>query len=122
MTTSAHGLAVKSVRDPVERDDGERILVDRLWPRGVSRQRAHLSDWMRDIAPSDALRRWFGHDPERWQEFRVRYQEELRAQGQTRTLRGLAQRASRHRVTLLFGASDREHNNAVALADMARHL
>src|SRR5450759_5013346 len=71
------GLTIKYVRDPVSPDDGERILVDRLWPRGVPKERAHLSEWRRDLAPSSELRQWFGHDPARWNEFRRRYRHEL---------------------------------------------
>lgn len=118
-TASRHGLQIKSVRDPVAPDDGERILIDRLWPRGVSKQRAHLDAWLRDLAPSHELRRWFGHDPARWSEFRRRYRQELREGGQLEALRELSERARRHRVTLLFGASDREHNDAVVLLELA---
>lgn len=123
MTAPPIGLAVKSVRDPVMRDDGERILVDRLWPRGVSKKRAHLTDWRKGLAPSTELRRWFGHDPERWAGFRTRYRQELRDRGEAETTLGdLAERARHHRVTLLFGAGDREHNDAVALVGFIGRL
>jgi uncharacterized protein YeaO (DUF488 family) len=120
MTRSAridrrHGLAVKKVRDPVSPADGHRVLVDRLWPRGVSKDSARLSEWARDLSPSDELRRWFGHDPARWDEFKQRYRKELDDRAQLSAIRELRDRARREKVTLVFGASDREHNNAVAL-------
>ena len=118
----ATGLAVKSVRDRAQPGDGERILVDRLWPRGVSKNRAHLTEWLRDVAPSTELRRWFAHDPAKWAEFRKRYMRELQENGQIETLRQIGKRSREQKMTLLFGAHDPEHNNAVALADIARHL
>ena len=120
--TYAHGLAAKSVRDPVSPADGQRILIDRLWPRGVSKERAHLSEWLRDLSPSTELRRWFGHDPARWDEFRRRYRQELAARGQLDVLRALRDRSRRERITLLFGASDTEHNDAVALLEFAHEM
>ena len=117
-----HGLAIKYVRDPASRDDGQRILIDRLWPRGVSKERAHLFEWLRDLAPSTELRQWFGHDPARWREFRRRYRRELTARGQLDVLRELRKRARHQRITLVFGASDREHNDAVALLEFAEEL
>jgi uncharacterized protein YeaO (DUF488 family) len=116
---SRSGLATKNVRDPVSPEDGERVLVDRLWPRGVSKERAAVSEWLRDLAPSDELRRWFGHDPSRWDEFRRRYLREISDRGQLEALRSLRHRSRRRRITLVFGARDREHNNAVALAEFA---
>jgi uncharacterized protein YeaO (DUF488 family) len=116
------GLTIKYVRDPVSPDDGERILVDRLWPRGVPKERAHLSEWRRDLAPSSELRQWFGHDPARWNEFRRRYRHELVEHVGLDALRELRDRARRERITLVFGASDREHNDAVALLEFAGDL
>lgn len=121
-TGPAQGLAVKAVRDAAGVEDGRRILVDRLWPRGVSRERARLSEWLRDLAPSTELRIWFGHDPARWDEFSRRYRRELEQRGELQTLRRLRDEARAGRVTLVFGASDREHNNAIALVNMAREL
>jgi uncharacterized protein YeaO (DUF488 family) len=96
--------------------DGARVLIDRLWPRGVSREAAALDQWMKDIAPSDALRRWFGHDPGRWDEFRRRYADELRAHDTlVETLRVLARRGP---LTLVYGARDEAHNDAVVLRDV----
>jgi uncharacterized protein YeaO (DUF488 family) len=97
-------------------DDGYRVLVDRLWPRGVSKQRAALDEWARELAPSDELRRWFNHQPERYPEFRKRYREELRAQSDQ--LQRLRERAKHENVTLLYGARDREHNEAAVLAEV----
>jgi uncharacterized protein YeaO (DUF488 family) len=106
-------LKIKRVYAPRERGDGERILVDRLWPRGLSRRAAAVDRWMKDLGPSHALRKWFGHDPARWAEFRRRYLAELRAH---RVVLDAIVRASRTRaVTLLFGAHDTAHNNAVVL-------
>jgi uncharacterized protein YeaO (DUF488 family) len=118
-TSHAHGLAIKSVRDPVSPDDGSRILVDRLWPRGVSKDRARVSEWLRELAPSHELRRWFGHDPARWDEFRRRYRRELEDTGMLKALRELRDRSHRERITLLFDAHDREHNDAVAMLEFA---
>ena len=106
---------LKSVYAEPEPSDGARILVDRLWPRGMSRERLRLDAWLKELAPSDGLRRWFGHDPEKWQEFRRRYFTELAAsQAAVAELLGSI---GKGRVTLLFAAKDQQHNNAVALRD-----
>jgi uncharacterized protein YeaO (DUF488 family) len=106
-------IAVKRVYEPAAKSDGYRVLVDRIWPRGLKKEDAALDVWMRDVAPSTALRKWFGHDPAHWEGFRHRYASEL---DRHRALwRPLITRAERHRVTLLFGAKDEEHNQAVAL-------
>jgi uncharacterized protein YeaO (DUF488 family) len=98
--------------------DGYRVLIDRIWPRGVTREGAHLDEWARDLAPSGELRRWFGHDPARFEEFRRRYTEELGArQGKLRELR---RRACEGTLTLVYGARDTEHNDAVVLAEVLR--
>jgi uncharacterized protein YeaO (DUF488 family) len=104
---------VRRVYDPPREEDGLRVLVDRLWPRGLSKEAARVDLWLKDIAPSDALRKWYGHEPSRWDEFRRRYFAELEAHRER--LEELRQQARRGRVTLLFGARDEEHNNAVAL-------
>jgi uncharacterized protein YeaO (DUF488 family) len=110
---SADRIRLKRVYDPPARGDGTRVLVDRLWPRGLSKEAAHVDRWMRDIAPSAELRRWFGHDPGRWDEFRRRYAAELAGHADlVRELRALARRGP---VTLVFGARDTEHNDAVVL-------
>ena len=106
---------VKRVYELASPEDGARILVDRLWPRGVSKIKAKMHLWLQDVAPSDALRKWFAHDPRKWEVFRRRYKIELKTKSEIfETLKGLEQK---HRmVTLLFAASDLHHNNAIALA------
>jgi uncharacterized protein YeaO (DUF488 family) len=103
---------IKRIYEPAAPSDGARILVDRLWPRGVSKSKAHLDDWMKDIAPSPRLRQWFGHRPERFAEFKKRYVKELSGNPDVAELRGLGRRA---RVTLLYGARDPQVNHAVVL-------
>ncbi len=111
-------VKVKRIYDAAEAGDGYRVLIDRIWPRGVSRERAQVDEWARDLAPSTELRRWFAHDPSRFAEFRARYREELCSQSDR--LQGLRGRAATRPVTILFSARDREHNNAVVLAELLR--
>ena len=106
---------VKRVYEPPEASDGTRVLVDRIWPRGLTKEHASVDVWLKDIAPSTVLRTWFGHDPKRWREFHARYFEELQANHAA--VEHLAGIVSAGKVTLLFGAHDTERNNAVALAD-----
>jgi uncharacterized protein YeaO (DUF488 family) len=106
-------IRVKRVYEPPSAEDGRRYLVERLWPRGLRKDALPLDGWLREVAPSDALRRWFGHDPARWEEFRRRYAAELDARPDT--WRPLLEAARQGPVTLLFSARDTEHNNAVAL-------
>jgi uncharacterized protein YeaO (DUF488 family) len=113
-------LKIKRVYDLPERGDGQRILVDRLWPRGLSRRAAAIDEWMKDLGPSHELRTWFGHDLGRWSEFRRRYLAELRTRRDT--LAALARKANRGPVTLLFGARDPEHNQAVVLKGAIERL
>jgi uncharacterized protein YeaO (DUF488 family) len=108
-------VRIKRIYDPTEPDDGQRILVDRLWPRGVSRERAALDLWLPDVAPSSALRKWFGHADERWDEFKARYQEELRENPHLLTLLGLADDGP---LTLIYGAKNEAHNQAVVLSEI----
>ena len=109
-------LRLKRAYEPVEPGDGVRILVDRLWPRGVSKEDAALEDWMKDIAPSTELRQWFGHDPGRWVDFQRRYRAELRQHGpDLDRIRDLARKQT---VTLVYAARDEEHNEAVVLRDV----
>lgn len=117
---SAHAVPTRRVYEAPAHDDGQRVLVDSLWPRGLSRERAAVDVWLKEIAPSPALRTWFGHDPERWPEFRERYFRELGANpDEVGRLAGLL---AEGKVTLVFGARDAEHNNAVALSEfLARH-
>jgi uncharacterized protein YeaO (DUF488 family) len=106
---------VKRIYDPPARSDGFRLLVDRLWPRGVSKARARLDAWWKDLAPSAELRQWFHQRSGRWQEFRRRYRAELALQSaETEALRRLLRR---RRVTLLYGARDAEHNHALVLKE-----
>jgi uncharacterized protein YeaO (DUF488 family) len=105
---------IRRVYLPAEPGDGFRVLVDRLWPRGLSKKEAKIDVWMKDIGPSDGLRKWFGHDPERWTEFAKRYREELGAKrDQVAELRRLGK--EHKSITLLFGAKDEARNNAVVL-------
>ena len=106
-------IRVRNAYEPPLREDGFRVLVDRLWPRGLKKEKAAVDLWLRDVAPSAELRRWFGHDHARWNEFRRRYRRELRDKPQLLTF--LRSRGRRGTVTLVFGARDREFNNAVAL-------
>lgn len=108
-------IGVKRVYAPPAAADGCRVLVDRLWPRGLGREAAHLDQWLKEIAPSEGLRRWFGHDPARWPEFKTRYFTELA--GHAQAVDELLEKARSGRLTLLYGARDEEHNNAVALKE-----
>jgi uncharacterized protein YeaO (DUF488 family) len=107
-------IRLKRVYEPASRDDGKRVLVERLWPRGVRKASLRLDAWSREAAPSDGLRRWFGHDPAKWSEFRRRYAAELRShEAAWKPLLEAARRG--RRVTFLYSARDPAHNNAVAL-------
>ncbi len=106
-------IRIKRVYEPPSAEDGRRYLVERLWPRGLRKDALPLDGWLREVAPSDALRRWFGHDPARWEEFQRRYAAELDARPDA--WRPLLEAARQGPVTLLFSARDTEHNNAVAL-------
>jgi uncharacterized protein YeaO (DUF488 family) len=109
---------IRRAYDPPTRNDGYRVLVDRLWPRGVARKALEIAEWNRDIAPSDELRRWYGHRPERWDEFRDRYRRELEAGAGLVALEALLERARKQRVTLVFGARDSERSQAAVLRDV----
>ncbi len=113
-------ISVKRIYDAPEKNDGYRVLVDRLWPRGISKDSAHIDEWLKELAPSDALRKWFHHDPERWQEFQKRYTTELNSSALQEILQRLGTMAKKKKVTLLFGAKDIEHNNAVVLASFIK--
>lgn len=114
----AHGIKSQNVRlkrayEPASSEDGVRILVDRLWPRGVSKQKAAIDQWMKELAPTRELRRWFGHDPNRWEDFGRRYRAELSRQEElVSELRAIARSGP---VTLIYAARDRDHNEAVVL-------
>ena len=111
-------IRIKRIYEPPADDDGQRILVDRLWPRGVSKAGARIDLWLKEIAPSNELRTWFGHDPARWEEFRSRYRSDLAArESELAQLRDLARSGP---VTILFAAHDEEHNNAVVLQELLK--
>lgn len=106
-------IQLKRVYEKSSRRDGVRILVDRLWPRGLTKERAAVTLWLKDVAPSSELRKWFGHDPAKWKEFQVRYRKELRQKKDALTL--LKQKSKDRTVTLVYGARDEQHNEAVVL-------
>ena len=114
-------IKLKRVYDATEAEDGARFLVDRLWPRGIKKEAMKLDRWLKDVAPSDELRHWFGHDAARWPEFQQKYAAEL--DDQPETWQPLLEAAREGNVTLIYSARDTEHNNAVALkAYMENHL
>jgi uncharacterized protein YeaO (DUF488 family) len=110
----------KRVYLPASDTDGFRVLVDRLWPRGIKKENAHVDMWAKALAPSTELRKWFGHDPERFEEFARRYEEELSANAEAGTL--LKEIRTHDVVTLLFGAKDENHNNAVVLSRILQNI
>ena len=115
-TIPGANVRLKRAYERASRADGTRILIDRLWPRGVSKAHAAIDQWAKDLSPSTALRRWFGHDPERWDEFRKRYEAEVHDHSaQLEQLRALALKGP---ITLVFSARDEVHNDAVALRDL----
>jgi uncharacterized protein YeaO (DUF488 family) len=108
-------FAIKRVYEPAQSDDGRRVLVERLWPRGMTRQKAAVDLWLKEIAPSPELRKWFSHDPQKWAEFRERYRDELKAN--PRPVIQLRQMASEGQVTLVYAAHDPQHNSALLLKE-----
>ncbi|EDK72229.1 protein of unknown function DUF488 [candidate division TM7 genomosp. GTL1] len=108
-------VTTKRIYEPYAKKDGLRIFVDRLWARGLSKEDAHVDIWLKDIAPSDGLRKWFGHDPEKWQEFKKRYKAELKT---NEALIELKKYARKQNITLLYGAKDERHNQAVVLKEL----
>ena len=108
-------IQIKRAYERASKADGERILVERLWPRGIKKEALLLDEWLKDIAPSTELRQWFQHDPAKWQEFRKQYSREL--EGNPEPWQRLLSRARRGRVTLVYSSHDQEHNNAVALKE-----
>ncbi len=113
-------LSVKRVYEPAARADGARFLVERLWPRGMKKEALAMKAWVKDVAPSDALRRWFAHDAAKWTEFRRRYFAELK--GRADALRPILEALERGNATLLYSAHDTEHNNAVALKEYLERI
>lgn len=108
-------IHIKRIYEPANEGDGARILVDRLWPRGVSKSEARIDLWLKDIAPSTGLRRWFGHDPNKWSEFRRRYQDELKRNA--KVVDEIKEKIGQSTATLLYGAKDVGHNHAIVLMD-----
>jgi uncharacterized protein YeaO (DUF488 family) len=115
-------LKIKRAYEAFETSDGKRILIDRLWPRGISKSQAHIDEWLKDLAPSTGLRKWFGHDPQKWEEFRKKYTGELSSPEQKRLLKDIARRAITENVTLVYGARDTEHSDAMVLEEIIKDL
>jgi uncharacterized protein YeaO (DUF488 family) len=108
-------INIKRVYDPPTDDDGQRILVERLWPRGLTRQKAAVDLWLKDIAPSAELRKWFGHDPAKWEQFKQKYWRELRHN--PAAVDALRKQVDSGRITLVYAAHDQQHNGALALKE-----
>jgi uncharacterized protein YeaO (DUF488 family) len=115
-------LKIKRAYDKKETSDGKRILIDRLWPRGVTKAEADIDEWFKELGPSTELRKWFGHDPERWPEFKERFTRELSEAGKREILDGIAQNAKRNHVTLIYSAKDTEHSNAKVLQKLIQEM
>jgi uncharacterized protein YeaO (DUF488 family) len=115
-------IRIKRVYSEPSLEDGLRILVDRIWPRGVSKERARIDEWKKELAPSTALRKWFWHDPAKWAGFRERYRKELTESGEIEALRELATRSRHETITLIYSAADEEHNQAVVLMELQEEL
>jgi uncharacterized protein YeaO (DUF488 family) len=116
MATRQWKIRLKRAYEPPGPEDGVRILIDRLWPRGIGKSEAAIDRWLKDAAPSNELRRWFGHDPSKWDEFRRRYEAELSHRAEL--LSELRETARKGPLTLVYGARDEVHNNAVVLRDI----
>ena len=114
------GLKIKRVYDEPAKSDGHRVLVDRIWPRGLKKSDTRIDEWLREIAPSTGLRKWFKHDPSRWEQFKKRYAGELEEHREQ--VGKLACEGRKRTVTLLFGAKDTTHNNALALKQYVEEL
>lgn len=115
----SHELVIKRAYEPASDEDGRRVLVDRLWPRGVSKEHARLDAWLKEVAPSGELRKWFGHDPARWNEFRARYLAEL--EDRPAEINQLLAWWDEGDLTLVYSAADTEHNDAVVLEEVLRN-
>ena len=115
-------VRIKRVYSKPSPRDGVRILVDRVWPRGISKDRARIVEWRKDLAPTTSLRKWFGHEPGRWTEFRRRYQTELARCGMMDELKKLARLSRNRRITLVYSAADPEFNQAVVLKEVLEEL
>ncbi|HLU79599.1 MAG TPA: DUF488 family protein [Burkholderiaceae bacterium] len=115
-------VAIRRVYDEPGDDEGVRVLVDRLWPRGLRKEALEYDLWEKEIAPTPALRKWFGHDPKRWQAFREKYSEELKTAEVQERLHTLVKQAGKRNITLLYGARDPQHNHALILAEVLKKL
>jgi uncharacterized protein YeaO (DUF488 family) len=109
-------IKIKRIYDPASRDDGKRIYIDRLWPRGMKKEEVKMDEWLKEISPSDGLRKWFGHDPSKYAEFKRRYKKELEKHSEI--LERIKKEAKKETVTLLFSAKDVEHNNATVMKEL----
>src|SRR6266480_6036817 len=118
MTTRKLSVVLKRAYDEPATSDGTRVLVERLWPRGISRERAHIDLWLKDVAPSTELRKWFNHDPQKFPEFRRRYEAELKSEAAQEALAKLREIAKQGQLTLVFAAHDAEYSNARVLQDL----
>jgi uncharacterized protein YeaO (DUF488 family) len=121
MATQKLLVALKRVYDEPSTTDGTRVLVERLWPRGIPKQRANIDVWLKDVAPSTELRKWFNHDPQKFQEFRRRYETELKSEAAQVALIKLREIAQHGQLTLIFATRDTAHSNAVILRDLLLH-
>ncbi len=121
MTTQTLAVALKRVYDEPAASDGTRVLVERLWPRGISKERAHIDLWLKDVAPSAELRQWFHHDPQKFPAFRRRYEAELKSEAAQKALTKLHDIAKQGQLTLVFAAHDAAYSNAVVLHDLLLH-
>lgn len=115
-------VKIKRVYEPYKSDDGYRILVDRLWPRGIKKTNLVMDEWVKELAPSTELRKWFGHQVEHWKEFKEKYLKELKHKDHALKLLELAKRSKKSTLTLLYGARDEEHNHAFILQSYIEHL
>ncbi len=112
-------IKIKRIYDPASRDDGKRIYIDRLWPRGMKKEEAKIDEWLKEISPTDRLRKWFGHDPSKYAEFKRRYKKELEKHSEI--LERIKKEAKKETVTILFSAKDVEHNNATVMKELLSH-
>lgn len=115
-------IRLRRIYDEPEKDEGTRVLVDRVWPRGISRDAADLDHWFKELAPSTELRKWFGHDPKLWAAFKQKYRQELEDDDKREKLKELVELAASGPLTLLFGAKDTEHNQAVVLHEVLEEM
>jgi len=115
-------IRIRRVYSEPSSHDGVRILVDRVWPRGISKEQAHISEWRKDLAPTTSLRKWFGHEPVRWIEFRKRYRTELARSEMRDEIKKLARLSRKRTITLVYGAADEEHNQAVVLMELLEEM